>query len=133
MSGGMPRSLSWNSARRLSRIRSTHFSPCTVEVVETRTSSGTPSTVDLDLAVLRAAALDDVHVRHDLDAADERGPHARRAAWSTSCSAPSTRFRIRTRSSIGSMCTSDARSLHRLREQQVHDLDDRRVLVELAG
>ena len=41
----------------------------------TRMSSARPSIVHADLAVLRAAPLDDVHVGHDLDAADERRAH----------------------------------------------------------
>ena len=49
-----------------------------VAVVATRTSSGDAVDRHLELAVLGAAALDDVHVRHDLDAADQRGAHVDR-------------------------------------------------------
>ena len=76
-----------------------------------------PSTVDLDLTVLRAAALDDVHVRHDLDAADERRAHPdrqraapraarRRRGCGSAPGRPSARCARRTRA----RCTACERS-----------------------
>ena len=46
-----------------------------VAAVETRTSVSLPSTLSGELTVLRAPPLDDVHARHDLDAAHEAHPH----------------------------------------------------------
>ena len=88
----------------------TTFSPQTTAVVATRMSTSRPSTVDGDLAVLRAPPLDDVHPAEDLDPADDAPARSSRAASSTSCSAPSIRYRTRTRSSCGSMWMSEARS-----------------------
>ena len=53
----------------------THFSPQMVAAVETRTSVSLPSIWVGELAVLRAAPLDDVHARHDLDPADQAHAH----------------------------------------------------------
>ena len=53
----------------------THFSPQMVATVATRTSMSLPSTVGRELAVLGPTALDDVHARHDLDAAHEPETH----------------------------------------------------------
>ena len=106
----MPRSARPNSARRLSRIRSTHFSPLTVEVVETRTSSGTPSTsasIWPSWGRRRSTMFISAMTLMRLTNAGPM-PGGR---FRTSCSAPSMRFRMRTRSGIGSMWMSDARSL----------------------
>ncbi len=110
ISGGMPRSLSLNSARRLSRIRSTHFSPCTVDVVATRTSSGTPSIVASSWPSCGRRRSTMFMFAMTLMRLTRAGPMFA-GSDSTSWSAPSTRLRIRSRSSIGSMCTSDARSV----------------------
>ena len=56
----------------------THFSPQMVAAVGTRTSVSLPSIGGGELTVLRAAPLDDVHARHDLDAADQAHPHGGR-------------------------------------------------------
>ena len=87
--------------------------------------------LDLDLAVLRAAALDDVHVGHDLDAADERRRHRRRAASRTlvqravGADADAHAVLLRLDVHVGGAVA------HRLFEDEVDDLDDRRVLVDL--
>ena len=51
----------------------TTFSPYTVGSVATRRSTGLPPTFTDDPAVLRDAALGDVDVGHDLQAADHAG------------------------------------------------------------
>ena len=76
----MPSSSRRRTERFLSRIRITHFSPQMVATVATRTSVPLPSTSVGELSVLWPALLDDVDARHDLDAADEAGAHARREA-----------------------------------------------------
>ena len=91
------------AAARPSRPRSSPWST-------TRTSSVAAVDRHLELAVLRTAPLDDVHVGHDLDAADERLAPSMPGSVDDSCSAPSMRKRTRTVSSCGSMCTSEARS-----------------------
>ena len=113
----------------LSRSRSTHFSPNTVGVVDTRTSRSRPSIVTVDLAVLRAAALDDVHVGHDLDAADERRAHRtgqrhdlvqRAVGADADAHAVGHRLDVHVGRAVA----------HGLLEDEVDDLDDRRVLVD---
>ena len=47
------------------------LSPFTVGMVETRTSIAPAVRVQIDAAVLRQAALRDVHVRHDFEARDD--------------------------------------------------------------
>ena len=74
MSLGIPRSPNLKTERFLSRIRMTQLSPMMVETVATRTSTSLPSIVDGELPVLGPAPLNDVHVRHDLDAAHDTGP-----------------------------------------------------------
>ena len=73
----MPSSASCFIERLLSSSRSTAVSPQIVAPVATRTSTPAPSIVHLELAVLRTPPLDDVHVGHDLDAADQLGPGRR--------------------------------------------------------
>ena len=86
--------------------------------------------LDLNLAVLRPPALDDVHVGEHLDAGDEWRRHGRgkRQDLVEGAVGPA---RTRTLSAPGSMWTSDARSRTARVEDQVDDLDDRSVLVDL--
>jgi hypothetical protein len=53
-----------------SKIRRTIFSPKSVGSTETRKSISLPAELELDSTVLGQAALGDVELAHDLDAAD---------------------------------------------------------------
>ena len=84
---------------------------------------------ELDLAVLRAPALDDVHVGHDLDPADQRGRHRDRERQhfvqrTVGPDAHAHTLLLRLDVNVG------AAVAHGLLEDQVDDLDDRRVLVD---
>ena len=129
----MPSRSSWSSDRLLSRSRSTAFSPQIVAMVATRTSSGAAVDRRLELAVLRTPPLDDVHVGHDLDAAHQRLRHR----WPGGARHRGARRRRGTgrarESSCGSMWTSERAVAHRLGEDALDDLDDRRVLVDHQG
>ena len=107
----------------------THFSPKTVEVVLDADVERLAADDRLDLTVLRAAALDDVHVRHDLDAAHERLRHrlgeaqhlVQRAVGAVAdAHAIVERFDVHVGRAVA----------HRLLEDERDDLHDRRVLVD---
>ena len=86
------------------------FSPQIVAVVATRTSSARPSTSMLNWPSCGRRRSTMFMSAMILMRLTSGGGHRRRAASSTSWSAPSMRKRTRSRSSCGSMCTSDARS-----------------------
>jgi hypothetical protein len=103
----------------LSSSRSTAFSPQIVAV-----------DCDFELAVLSTSALDDVHVSHDLDPADQRLRDRRRQG------------RRVVERAINSEADPDSRVLRfdvdiggaladGLGDDPLHDLHDRRVVVEL--
>ena len=97
------------------------------------------ATVDLhgDLAVLGPSALDDVHPREDLHAADDRGPHVRRqrehVVQRSIDPVPDTDTRV-----LGLDVDIRGAIANALGDDQVHDLHDRRqvrggLFVEIAG
>ncbi len=88
--------------------------------------------LDLELAVLGPAALDDVHLGHDLDATHERGAHDRRQVEDlVQCAVDA----VADAHAVGHRLDVDVGGAlaHRLGQQQVHDLDDGRLLVEARG
>ncbi len=105
----------------------THFSPQMVAVVATRTSTSLPSIVGRQLAVLGPAPLDDVHARHDLDATHQSESHRRGEDQDLLQGAvdaepdPDDLFG-RLDVHVGGAVA------HRLGENAVDDLDDRRIV-----
>ena len=115
-----------------SSSRSTVFSPQIVDVVDTRTSRSRPSIVHLELAVLRTAPLDDVHVRHDLDAAHERRAHLGRQLDHLLERAVDAEPHAH--ALVGRLDVHVGRAVaQRLRDDLVDDLDDRRVVGDAAA
>ena len=116
--------------------RSTVFSPQIVDVVRHAHVEVAVVDVHLELTVLRTAPLDDVHVGHDLDAADERLAHLRRqlddlAERAVDAEAHPHAVFGRLDVHVGGAVAQ------RLGDDLVDDLDDRRVrvddLVDRAG
>ncbi len=104
----MPSAGSSITARVLSRIRITHFSPNTVGIVDTRTSSSRSPIVTAiwpSCGRRRSTMFMSDMTLMRLTSDGPIGPGSV-VIW---CSAPSVRTRTRTESAIGSMCTSDAR------------------------
>ena len=106
-------------------------SPRCVGSVVIRRSTLRPSTFTRDAPVLRHALLGDVHVAHDLHAADDAGDHALRhprrlVEHAVDAEADAhlalAGLEVDVRSSLG----------HRLAEDRVDELDHRRVLGGLA-
>ena len=115
-----------NTDRLLSRTRSTQLSPQIVATVDTRMSISRPSTGHRDLPVLRSAPLDDVHLGHDLEPAHERRRHA---GWELDGVVQRTVDAEPDPQLLALGLDVDVRGpvAHRLGDEQVDDLDDRRV------
>ena len=103
-----------------------------VAAVATRTSTSLPSMVDRELAVLGAAALDDVHVRHDLDATDET--RADRRGQVEDLLQRTVDAKAHAHDVLGGFDVHVRGAVaHRLGEDSVDDLDDRRVVGDDLG
>ena len=130
--GDMPSSRRRNSERVLSSNRMTVFSPQIVDVVETRTSTCAAVDGHLELAVLRTPPLDDVHVGHDLDAADERRAHVgrqRQHLVQRAVDAEADAHLL-----VGRLDVHVRRTVaQRLGDDLVDDLDDGRVVDDRGG
>ena len=115
----------------LSRMRMTTFSPYTVGRVATRRSMLRPPTFMRDAAVLRDAALGDVDVGHDLEAADHAGLDAARRAHHLVQHAVDAEPDAQV--VLGRLDVDVGRAVaDGLGDEQVDELDDRRVLDELG-
>ena len=125
----MPSAGSSITARVLSRIRITHFSPKAVGMVDTRTSSSRPPIVTAicpSCGRRRSTMFMSDMTLIRLMSAGPIGP-GRVVIW---CSAPSVRTRTRTGRSHGLDVHVGGAVVHRLLENDVDDLDDRCVLVD---
>ena len=132
VSAGMPSRGSWSSERLLSRSRSTAFSPQMVAVVATRTSRERSSTVasnwpswERRRSTMFMSAR--ILMRLTIDCAIDAG------RFTTSCSAPSTRKRMRSCVVLRLDVDVGRVLAHGLGEDALERLHDRRLLVDEHG